>query len=100
MSKLKYSAFILGFWLLLPLGMAIMGIGGFDSLELNVPSEPPRNIVVGFFQWANSILDILGMYFRLFVFSIAGIPLVLQWGLRFMQLLSLIIMLLILRGTD
>lgn len=100
-TKYALALFLIGFWLFLPVPMMLFGVGGFEEVTQNVPEniDNPAETGLGFFAWLKPITQGISLFFNLLVFNIVGIDPILARFINFLQLSTLVFVLVMLRGN-
>lgn len=78
---------LLGFWLFLPLGMMLMGVGGYSFVDGDVVTTETGITV-----------SILNVYFRLLFFEIPSMNIFIRYFVRFLQFATAVAIVFFLRG--
>lgn len=84
LNKELIAFFLIGFWLFLPIPLMLFGVGGYNTVDsVNAGAT-----------WG--IMDYIGIYFKLLVFSIPDAPLILKYFVHFLQIMTVLFILIIL----
>ncbi len=88
MNKIVFAIFLVGFWLFLPIGMLLLGVSGYDSLQSDdIDVEQPTGILgIG-----KVLIDGLKMFFNMLIFNIPNVHEYIVYFVRFLQFLSVIV---------
>lgn len=102
MNKFGALAFIIGFWLLLPIPFMYLNIGGYSTLNFDklAEIESPQEV-----SWVESVgtffstaITLIGIYFQTMLLWINGVPMIINIFLWFLRIISGLSLLLILTG--
>jgi hypothetical protein len=94
LNKIGMSMFLIAFWLVFPAVLMVFDISGIDNNIIENPdiSEPTVYNTFSLFG------DYAGLYFKMFFFAIPEWNLAIRLFLNFLQLVSLMLLILIIRG--
>ena len=95
MSKEVIMVFIIGFWLIFPLPMMFLNIGGFEEIDYGSLESTSKPTLLNYLGLG---IDLLGMYFFTIFIWVIDAPLFLNIFFIFLRLISGFMLVLILRG--
>lgn len=96
MSKIIVMVFILAFWIFLPLPFMIMGVGGFENLDLT-DLETQENPT--FLNYLTLIWSFVSIYFRILVIGFYGVPIYINLFIWLLKAITGFVLVLVLRGN-
>jgi len=84
MSKILYTAIIIGFWFFYPLGLMLMGEGNYDIYVQDTRDYANPTLL----DYIGTAISLVGNYFQLLVIGIPDAPFIINRIVNFLQIIS------------